>query len=159
MSSAMDVGWKYGAQSRRMLTFALDGKATLPAGDPRDMKVHALDDPKLVLNEKDVLMGRGLSLACVSCHGAGFRSSGAPGPDLRESGVALDFPSFKQVVKEGRMQNGMPAFQWMTDEQIRQVWTYIRARSREALGVRKTATQGQAAAPSTLAPGKGPVTY
>ena len=27
----MNVGWKYGAQPRRLLTFALDGKATLPA--------------------------------------------------------------------------------------------------------------------------------
>jgi quinohemoprotein ethanol dehydrogenase len=159
MSGVMDVGWKYGAQPRRLLTFALDGKATLAPSPPRDMKVHALDDPKLVLNEKEVLIGRGLQLACASCHGAGFRSAGAPGPDLRESGIALDFASFRQVVKEGRMQAGMPAFQWMTDDQIRQVWSYIRARSREALGVRKSAVQGQAAAPGGLEPGKGPVTY
>ena len=26
----MNVGWKYGAQPRRLLTFGLDGKALLP---------------------------------------------------------------------------------------------------------------------------------
>lgn len=102
-----------------------DGKATLAPSSPRDMKVHALDDPKIVLNEKDVLIGRGMSIACASCHGVGFRGSGAPGSDLRESGIALDFLSFRQVVKDGRMQSGMPACQWMTDDQIRQVWSYI----------------------------------
>ena len=136
-----------------------DGRAMLAPSLPRDMKFYALDDPKIFLNEKDVLIGRGISIACASCHGAGFRGSGAPGSDLRESGIALDFPSFRQVVKEGRMQSGMPAFQWMTDDQIRQVWSYIRARSREALGVRKPAAQGQAAARAALAPSKGPVTY
>ncbi|MCE7796500.1 PQQ-dependent dehydrogenase, methanol/ethanol family [Sphingobium sufflavum] len=159
MSGVMDVGWKYGAQTRRLLTFALDGKAALPKEPPRDMKVHALDDPKLVLDEKEALAGRGMSIACASCHGAGFRGSGAPGPDLRESGIALDYESFRQVVKEGRMAQGMPAFQWMTDDQIRKVWTYIRIRARESLGTRKAVATGQGSNPTPAAPLKGPVTY
>ncbi len=137
MSGVLDVGWKYGAQPRRLLTFVLDGKARLEPSAPRDMKVHALDDPALVLSEADVAMGKGLSIACMSCHGAGFRGAGAPGPDLRESAIALRLDTFTQMVREGRMEKGMPQFKWMTDDQIRGVHSYIRARARESLGLRK----------------------
>jgi quinohemoprotein ethanol dehydrogenase len=51
MSDLLNVGWKYGAQPRRLLTFSLDGKAVLPPSPPRDMVVHALDDPSLTLDE------------------------------------------------------------------------------------------------------------
>ena len=137
MSEVLDVGWKYGAQPRRLLTFALDGDAKLPASPPRDMKVHALDDEELVLDETDVAVGRGLSVICMSCHGAGFRGAGAPGPDLRESAIALRLDTFSQLVKEGRMVNGMPSYAWLSDEQIRQLHAYLRARAREALGKRE----------------------
>lgn len=163
MSGVMDVGWKYGAQPRRLLTFAVGGKATLPASPPRDMKVNALDDPDLVIAEGDVAAGRSISIACASCHGAGFHSAGAPGPDLRESAIALRLDTFSQFVKAGRMENGMPAFPWMSDDQIRMVHAYIRARAREALGLRRpgqSAPQPTAGKPaSTLPKGKGPVTY
>lgn len=160
MSGVLDVGWKYGAQTRRLLTFAIDGKATLPEEPGRDMKVYALDDPDLVLDEADVRAGKDLSLACMSCHGAGFRGAGAPGPDLRESGIALPLDTFTQMVREGRMENGMPQFTWMTDEQIRQVHAYLRARAREALGLRKpiNPSSGKPAA-DRPANATGPVTY
>ncbi|MGE3692170.1 MAG: PQQ-binding-like beta-propeller repeat protein, partial [Novosphingobium sp.] len=134
----MNVGWKYGAQPRRLLTFALNGKATLPASTPPDMKVHALDDPALVLNEADVQAGRALSVQCAACHGVGLQSTGTPGPDLRESNIALDLAAMSQVLKQGLlMERGMPRFQNLTDEQIRQLHAYIRARAREALGKRE----------------------
>jgi quinohemoprotein ethanol dehydrogenase len=158
MSGVMDVGWKYGAQTRRLLTFALDGKATLPPSPPRDMKVHALDDPELKLDAKDIAMGKGMSIACASCHGAGFRSAGAPGPDLRESAIALNPDNFKQFVREGRMDHGMPSFAWMTDDQLRAVHAYIRARAREALGLRKPMAPATTGKPD-LTKAKGPVTY
>jgi quinohemoprotein ethanol dehydrogenase len=158
MSNVMDVGWKYGAQPRRLLTFALDGKATLPPSAPRDLTVHALDDPKLVLKPADVAAGHSISIMCGACHGAGFRGAGAPGPDLRESGAALDLATFTQVVREGRPERGMPPFKTLTDDQIRQLHAYIRARAREALGKTGPTTQGSATAhpPVKL---KGPVTY
>ncbi|MCB2061454.1 MAG: PQQ-binding-like beta-propeller repeat protein, partial [Novosphingobium sp.] len=137
MSEVLDVGWKYGAQPRRLLTFALDGNAELPPSPPPDMKVHALDDEDFVINEADVAVGRGLSVVCMSCHGAGFRGAGAPGPDLRESAIALRLDTFSQLVKEGRMAKGMPSYAWLNDEQIRQLHAYIRARAREALGKRE----------------------
>ncbi len=156
MSSVLDVGWKYGAQTRRLLTFALGGKARLPKEPGRDMQVYALDDPELAISEADVAAGKQLSLACMSCHGAGFRGAGAPGPDLRESGIALKLDTFAQMLREGRMEKGMPQFKWLSDDQIRQLHAYLRARAREVLGLR------QAAAPATDAPAaklERPVTY
>jgi quinohemoprotein ethanol dehydrogenase len=158
MSGVLDVGWKYGAQTRRLLTFAIGGKATLPQEPGRTMKVEALDDPDLVINESDVAAGKGLSIACMSCHGAGFRGAGSPGPDLRESAIALRLDTFTQMLKSGRMDKGMPQFGWMTDVQIRQLHAYLRARAREQLGLRK-ASQPAAATPARPANAKGPVTY
>jgi quinohemoprotein ethanol dehydrogenase len=134
----MDVGWKYGAQPRRLLTFALDGKATLKPSPPPDFTVHALDDPDLVLNEADVTAGRTLSVQCAACHGVGMHSTGTPGPDLRESAIALKLDTLSELLKSGAlMSTGMPRFENLTDTQIRQLHAYIRARAREALGTRK----------------------
>lgn len=136
----MNVGWKYGAQPRRLLTFALDGKATLEPSAPPDKVIHALDDPAIKLDEKAIAAGRALSVQCAACHGVGMSSAGSPGPDLRESAIALDPESFKALLKEGPlMERGMPRFEALTDEQINQLWSYIRARAREALGTRKPA--------------------
>jgi len=137
LSDVTDIGWKYGAQPRRILTFALEADAQLPSSPQRDMKVDALDDPEAVLDEGDIAAGRALHLACAACHGAGFRSPGAPGPDLRESAIALRLDTFSQLVREGRMEKGMPKFEWLSDDQVRYLWAYNRARAREALGRRE----------------------
>jgi quinohemoprotein ethanol dehydrogenase len=160
MSGVLDVGWKYGAQTRRLLTFALDGRAKIPPGAPRDMKVQALDDPALVIADGDAAIGKAISLACMSCHGAGFRGAGAPGPDLRESAIALRLDTFTQMLREGRLEKGMPKYGWMTDEQIRQLHAYLRLRARDALGIARKAAPGPASAGAVKqAKTKGPVTY
>ncbi len=146
MSSALDVGWKYGAQPRRLLTFALDGKAKLAPSPKADMKVYALDDPDLKLDEGDVMAGRALTIACMACHGAGMAGAGAPGPDLRESAIALRLDTFTQYVKAGNPAKGMPPIAYFNDDQLRQLHAYIRARAREALGKRKPFDPKQAAA-------------
>jgi quinohemoprotein ethanol dehydrogenase len=134
----MNVGWKYGQQPRRLLTFAIGGTAKLAPTPGPDMKVHAVDDPKLVLNEADVQAGKQASVACAACHGIGMQATGTPGPDLRESGIALDLGSFTQLLRSGAlMQNGMPKFDKLTDDQIRQIHSYIRAKAREQLGTRQ----------------------
>ena len=138
ISTYLNVGWKYGAQPRRLLTFAIGGTAKLAPTAPPDMTVHALDDPALVLNEGDVSAGRVLSVQCAACHGVGMHSAGTPGPDLRESAIALDLTSLGTLLKSGAlMDKGMPGFEMLTDEQIRQIHAYIRARAREVLGTRK----------------------
>ncbi|MFT4025610.1 MAG: PQQ-dependent dehydrogenase, methanol/ethanol family [Novosphingobium sp.] len=133
----MDVGWKFGQQPRRLLTFVLGGTAKLPPSPPRTMKVAALDDPALVIDEADVQAGRANSVQCAACHGIGFHATGTPGPDLRESAIALRLDTFSQFVKGGKMAAGMPSFPTLTDEQLRQLHAYIRAQSREVLGLRK----------------------
>jgi quinohemoprotein ethanol dehydrogenase len=144
MSDLLNVGWKYGAQPRRILTFSLDGKAKLPPSPPADMTVHAVDDPSIALDEAAVKMGQGMSVACMACHGNGFRGAGAPGPDLRESKLALNEKAFYAVVHDGALaQRGMPHFSMFTPDQVHALWIYLRATSREALGKRE-ATEGKA---------------
>jgi quinohemoprotein ethanol dehydrogenase len=133
----MNVGWKFGAQPRRLLTFAIDGKAKLAPSPGPDMKVHAVDDPALVLNEADVQAGKAVSVQCAACHGIGFQATGTPGPDLRESGIALRLDTLTQLLRSGAlMSQGMPKFDNLTDEQIRQIYAYLRAKAREQLGTR-----------------------
>jgi len=132
-SDVMDVGWKWGAP-RRLLSFAIDGAATLPASPPRDMSVRALDNPTLQLSETDIQAGKALFQNCVVCHGRDAVSAGAPAPDLRESAVALDPQSFSSVVRDGAlMQHGMPLFETFSTQQVNQLYTYIRSRARVAL--------------------------
>ncbi len=134
----MDMGYKYGLQPRRLLTFAIGGDKSLPPSPPPDFTVHALDDPALKLNEDDVLAGRGLSVQCAACHGVGLQATGTPGPDLRESAIALDLDSFRALLQSGAlMSRGMPRFENLTEDQIRQLHAYIRAKAREALGKRE----------------------
>jgi quinohemoprotein ethanol dehydrogenase len=139
----LHAGWRYGAQPRRLLTFALDGKAALPPAPPADFSVRALDDPQLVIDPADVEAARtSFTFTCGVCHGLELVSTGAPGPDLRESAIALHLESLTALLRDGRlMSRGMPRFDKLTPEQIRQVHAYIRAGAREAL--RKQAKAGQ----------------
>ncbi|CAN7198379.1 PQQ-dependent dehydrogenase, methanol/ethanol family [Phenylobacterium sp. LjRoot225] len=138
LSKFLNVGWKYGAQPRRLLTFALDGKASPPPSPPPDMAVHAVDDPSLTLNEADVKQGRGLSMFCIACHGVGLKAAGSPAPDLRESQIALSQESLWAVVHDGALQDrGMPKFDMLTRDQVNKLHAYIRATARESLGLRK----------------------
>jgi quinohemoprotein ethanol dehydrogenase len=133
-SNAMHVGWKYGVQPRRLLTFALDAKSVLPPTAPPDMKAKAVDDPSIAIRATDVAAGRGLFLACAACHGRDLVSAGAPGPDLRESRLALDPDAVWKVVHDGALlERGMPRFETFTREQVMQIYAYIRAGAREAL--------------------------
>jgi quinohemoprotein ethanol dehydrogenase len=141
----MDAGWKYGKQPRRLLTFVLGGKARLAPSNPPDFKVHALDDPGLVLADADVAAGRTLSIQCAACHGIGLHSTGTPGPDLRESAIALDLDSFRNLLRDGPLADrGMPRFDGHKEQEIRQLHAYIRARARDALGVRTSGHQAEA---------------
>jgi quinohemoprotein ethanol dehydrogenase len=135
----MKVGWRWGAP-RRLLTFALDGKAALPPSPPRDMTVRAVDDPKIRLDPADVAAGHALYMACGLCHGRDLVSAGAPGPDLRESQLALDPEAFWSVVHDGALiQAGMPRFEMLTRQQVMQLYAYVRAGARQATAPRTSA--------------------
>lgn len=130
----MNPGWKFNAQPRRLLVFTLGGDARLPYTAPSSWQVNALDDPSLELDPDDVAAGRGLFVACAGCHGGGAVSSGAPGPDLRESAIALNLEAFYKVLHNGTfMPSGMPAFDHLSREQVKQLHAYIRERARAVL--------------------------
>jgi len=135
----MHVGWKWGKHQRRLLTFALDGKATSPAFYPPDFAVRAVDDPSIQIDEADVEAGRPqFNYVCGGCHGINLLAVGAPGPDLRESTIAMNLQSLTSVVHDGVLQSrGMPRYEMFTPAQIRQLHAFIRAKTRETLGTRK----------------------
>jgi quinohemoprotein ethanol dehydrogenase len=133
-SSLMNVGWKFGAQPRRLLTFALDDKVMLPPSAPRDMTVHALDNPSLQIKPADVEAGRFLYMGCMGCHGRALEGAGGPAPDLRESKLALDPNALWSVVHDGALkESGMPPYEMFTREQVMQLYAFIRAGARQAL--------------------------
>jgi quinohemoprotein ethanol dehydrogenase len=131
----MPTGWRYNAQPRRLLTFRLGGTAKLPATAPYDETVHPVDDPSVQLIPADVAAGGMLFNAnCSGCHGKDTESSGAPGPDLRESGVAMDRAALWRVLHDGALlPKGMPRFQAFSEAQVGQLHQFIRERARAAL--------------------------
>jgi quinohemoprotein ethanol dehydrogenase len=131
----MPTGWRYNAQPRRLLTFKLDGSAKLPETAPYDETVYPVDDPAIQLVAADVAAGATLfNLNCSGCHGKDAESSGAPGPDLRESGLALDRAAIWSVIHDGALlSKGMPRFPAFTEAQVGQLQQFIRDRARAAM--------------------------
>jgi quinohemoprotein ethanol dehydrogenase len=128
----MNPGWKY-RSPRRLLTFALDGKAVLPPSPKPDRTIHPVDDPKVQLAPADIIAGQDLSLNCMYCHGRGARGSGLA-PDLRESALALSPDAFYAVVHDGALvENGMPKFSDLSRQQVMQLYAFVRAAARDAL--------------------------
>ncbi len=141
LSDFMDVGWRYGMQPRRLLTFALDGKATLAPSPPADMRVYAIDDPSVKIDGEDFVPGANLyTMRCSACHGQNLNSAGGPAPDLRESRLALYEDSLWTVVHEGTLlARGMPRLADLQREQVRQIHAFIRNGAREVLADRQGA--------------------
>ncbi|MDG2004133.1 MAG: c-type cytochrome, partial [Novosphingobium sp.] len=131
----MKTGWRYNAQPRRLLTFRLDGAAKLPKTAPYDETPHPIDDPAVVLATVDIAAGDALyHTGCHPCHGGGLESSGAPGPDLRESPLAMDKDAIWSVLHDGSLlAKGMPQFGYLSRKQSDQIYTYIRAGARDEL--------------------------
>ena len=126
-------GWKYGLQPRRLLTFALDGTAHLPDTPPADFTVRALDDPSLHLDPVRVQRGAGLysQMTCIICHGQDVVGSGN-GPDLRESPMALDRTAFRSMLRGGALVGrGMPLFDDLSDDEMDDIYQYIRSQARQ----------------------------
>jgi quinohemoprotein ethanol dehydrogenase len=143
ISHITNRGFKYGAQPRRLLTFALDGNASLPPTAPRDLAVHAVDDPRLAIDAATAEAGAAVYRAhCAYCHGRSLLSPGSPGPDLRESRLALDFDGFRTVVKGGTLvPRLMPKFDELSDEELRALYMYVRRGARTAAAAHGGDTQ------------------
>jgi quinohemoprotein ethanol dehydrogenase len=124
-------GWDYRAQHRRVLTFALDGKATLPTVAAATQAKNA-DDPAFVVD--GVLVDKGnvvYAEHCFMCHGLAAVAAGAA-PDLRKSSIPLDAAAFESVVRGGALKSkGMPQFQELQDEDLSGLRNFIRYQARK----------------------------
>ncbi|MCB2078260.1 MAG: PQQ-binding-like beta-propeller repeat protein, partial [Novosphingobium sp.] len=129
-SFANKPNWDYRQQKRRVLTFALGGKETLPKAEPYTLDV--VDDPGFVVDPAKAAIGAGIyGTSCVICHGGGMIAGGAA-PDLRMSPVPLDPDAFRSIVHDGAlMGQGMGKFDVLTDEELEGLRHYIRQRARE----------------------------
>ena len=144
----MPRGWKYDAQPRRLLTFSLGGKAQLPPTAARSDSLNALDDPAVTIDDADAAAGQAIfNLACSACHGLNLTSPGAPGPDLRESQLALSESGIWAAVHDGALlKKGMPQFATLGPQEVHEIYVYIRAAARAALRSRRVSAAGTAVA-------------
>jgi quinohemoprotein ethanol dehydrogenase len=127
-------GWAYGAQSRRLVAFALDGSVELPSQPPAaeaapiEMAQFEIDD-QLADEGAYEYGGR-----CTVCHGFDAISPGMA-PDLRASPVLASAAAFADVVRNGNRQaNGMPVYAHLDDEQLLMIRHYVRREAERALG-------------------------
>jgi quinohemoprotein ethanol dehydrogenase len=125
---------KYGIdyrQKRRVLTFTLDGTATLPATPPpapyepvADSTFHA-DAVSAKRGEKTY------ALYCAVCHGVAV-IAGGHAPELRSSAVPQAATAFKSIVHDGALiHNGMPRFEEFPDGVLDDLRTYIRTQAQD----------------------------
>ena len=117
---------------RRLLTFALDGRARL-ADAPRE-SLTPLDVPGFRVDPKLALRGRQVfDTECFTCHGSGAISGGGS-PNLLSSPTATDLPTIKRIALGGALElRGMPKFTELTDTDIDAVYHYLRQRARDEL--------------------------
>ncbi len=127
-ADAVQFGWSYRESPRRVLTFTLGGKRSLPAG-----KEPAIGGPSAsatpVDHEKIEAGGSLFGEHCAICHGRDAVSGGAA-PELRASAIVRSSSAFQSVVRGGGLtRRGMPAFGEFSDNQLESVRSYILARS------------------------------
>jgi quinohemoprotein ethanol dehydrogenase len=128
-SMAARFGWDVRVHPRRLLTFALDGKAKLPPTPPPTF-ARPLDAPEFTLDDALVQSGINQWSRCVLCHGPGAVAGGTA-PDLRASAVPLNAEAFKAIVQGGSLEiKGMPKFAELTDQELEALRHYIRYRAR-----------------------------
>jgi quinohemoprotein ethanol dehydrogenase len=118
----------YRTMPRRVLTFALGGKASLPPYTPPVLTppedaAFRPDEPA----QTRAMMPYGQN--CMTCHGFDAVAGGAA-PDLRMSAIPLSADAFRDVVKGGALAaDGMPRFEEMSDATLEDLRQYIRSRA------------------------------
>ena len=119
-------GWAYRVHPRRLLTFSLDGGATLPPAPP-PMQATAIVKDDFKVDALLAEQGSKLFLRnCVTCHGGGAVAGGYA-PDLRASPIPLYLDGLREVTVKGvRVNAGMPRFRELTDADLIALQHYIR---------------------------------
>jgi quinohemoprotein ethanol dehydrogenase len=128
-------GWSYGVHTRRLLTFALNGKDVVPK-QPAPFFVSPILEPGFDVDPTLAKAGEKayITLFCYACHGVGGIAGGMA-PDLRASAIPLSEmeKSFTSVVRDGeRVARGMPGFPGITDAQLTAIRHYIRREAHAA---------------------------
>jgi quinohemoprotein ethanol dehydrogenase len=123
-------GIDYRTQKRRVLTFVLDGKATLPAEARYTPK--AVDDPDFKPDPVAAKAGEAIfNVRCAVCHGGGAVAGGTA-PDLRTSPVILSQDALSGIVHDGGLvANGMPQFQEFSPQDLANIRQYLRTQADE----------------------------
>ncbi|MET0293993.1 MAG: PQQ-binding-like beta-propeller repeat protein, partial [Phenylobacterium sp.] len=131
--------WDFRTQKRRVLTFALGGKATLPKAEFIDQPI--LDDPSFVIDPAKARAGGAtFNTTCGICHGLGAIAGGGA-PDLRRSALSLDPESFRAVVHDGALiERGMARYEHLDEAELEALRHYIRLTARQALAPQAAAT-------------------
>lgn len=119
---------------RHVLTFMLDGKATLPPFTMPERVPSVAPgfrpDPALAMKGGMAFAGG----ACIVCHGMNAVGGGAA-PDLRYSPITLDAAAFRSVVKDGALKlQGMPPSPQIPDEDLEALRHYLQLRAMQAPG-------------------------
>jgi quinohemoprotein ethanol dehydrogenase len=125
------VAENFATQARRVLTFALDGQATLPPR-PAPVPVEAQPDPDFRPDQAKWIRGvTSYHQQCVICHGVMAVGVGTA-PDLRGSAVPLSAEAFREVVHGGALvPAGMPQFSQLPDDEVEAIRHFLRAQAKE----------------------------
>jgi quinohemoprotein ethanol dehydrogenase len=131
------LGWSYGAQTRRLVAFSLDGNVELPPQAPPTVPQALASSDFVVDAQLAQANEENFDTACAFCHGRDALSAGMA-PDLRASAVPLSAEAFEQVVRQGALrQNGMPLFADYSDEELEGLRHFIRAQAERSLQQRQ----------------------
>lgn len=122
----------YRDQARRVLTFAIGGKESLPDAAP--YRFEPVSDPEYVAQPEAEQRGFGIySQTCIMCHGRDADASGGAAPDLRSSATILDRQAFAAIVRDGSLKRqGMPAFADLSPAMVEDISQYLRKLAKDA---------------------------
>jgi quinohemoprotein ethanol dehydrogenase len=114
-------------QARRVLSFVIGGKQTLP---PRAVAPPPPADPTFKPDSAHFMPGAmAYSAHCLTCHGS-LAVGSIHAPDLRRSAIPQERAAFIQIVRGGTLQaQGMPEFGELTDAQLDDIAYYLRAQA------------------------------
>ncbi len=120
-------GWDARTQQRRLLVFAIDGLATLPAKPPV-VPDEPQPDPTFAPDPASEARGdSNYSTRCHICHGIAAIAGGSA-PDLRRSPLILDARTFSTVVKGGsKVGLGMPRYENLGSTELEDLRQFLRA--------------------------------
>jgi quinohemoprotein ethanol dehydrogenase len=125
-------GTDYRTQKRRILTFMLDGTATLP-NTPAPTAFTPMRDA--AFRTDDAAAARGMktyNLHCAVCHGVAV-VGGGHAPDLRSSSIPITRDDFDTVVRQGALvTNGMPRFEEFSEDKLEDLRQFVRTQAHGA---------------------------